>query len=81
MPEAEGGAGAVFGQVVREVLSWALMRPGLSAKRLVVKVGSAVLTGERGLDLEAMAEIARQVAALREEGREVVLVSSGAVAA
>ena len=38
MPEAEGGAGAVFGQVVREVLSWALMRPGLSAKRLVVKV-------------------------------------------
>jgi glutamate 5-kinase len=57
------------------------MRPGLSAKRLVVKVGSAVLAGERGLDLEAMTEIARQVAALREEGREVVLVSSGAVAA
>ncbi|BFH76871.1 glutamate 5-kinase [Thermus thermophilus] len=57
------------------------MRPGLSAKRLVVKVGSAVLTGERGLDLEVMAEIARQMAALREKGREVVLVSSGAVAA
>ncbi|WP_117237723.1 glutamate 5-kinase [Thermus sediminis] len=57
------------------------MRPGLSARRLVVKVGSAVLAGEEGLDREAMGEIARQVAWLREEGREVVLVSSGAVAA
>jgi len=63
------------------VLSWALMRPGLSAKRLVVKVGSAVLAGEGGLDPDVMGEIARQVALLRQEGREVVLVSSGAVAA
>ncbi len=47
----------------------------------MVKVGSAVLAGEEGLDREAMGEIARQVAWLREEGREVVLVSSGAVAA
>jgi glutamate 5-kinase len=57
------------------------MRPGLSAKRLVVKVGSAVLAGEGGLDPDVMGEIARQVALLRQEGREVVLVSSGAVAA
>ncbi len=57
------------------------MRPGLSAKRLVVKVGSAVLAGEGGLDRAVLGEIARQVARLREEGREVVLVSSGAVAA
>ncbi|GGM92424.1 glutamate 5-kinase [Thermus composti] len=57
------------------------MRPGLSAKRLVVKVGSAVLAGPGGLDREVFRELARQVAALRGEGREVVLVSSGAVAA
>ncbi len=57
------------------------MRPGLAAKRLVVKVGSAVLAGPSGLDRGAMGEIARQVAALRQAGREVVLVSSGAVAA
>jgi len=47
----------------------------------VVKVGSAVLAGPRGLDLGVMAEIARQVLALKAAGREVVLVSSGAVAA
>lgn len=63
------------------VLFWALMRPGLSAKRLVVKVGSAVLAGEEGLDQRAVGEIARQLARLSQEGREVVLVSSGAVAA
>lgn len=57
------------------------MRPGLEAKRLVIKVGSAVLAGPKGLEGEVMAEIARQVLALRQEGREVVLVSSGAVAA
>lgn len=47
----------------------------------MVKVGSAVLAGPRGLDLGVMAEIARQVLALKAAGREVVLVSSGAVAA
>ncbi len=57
------------------------MRAGLEAKRLVVKVGSAVLAGEGGLERPVMAELARQVALLRRGGREVVLVSSGAVAA
>ncbi|RTH36865.1 amino acid kinase family protein, partial [Thermus scotoductus] len=57
------------------------MRPGLEAKRLVLKVGSAVLAGPQGLEQGVMQEIARQVLALRQEGREVVLVSSGAVAA
>ncbi|MFN4073246.1 MAG: glutamate 5-kinase [Thermus sp.] len=57
------------------------MRPGLEAKRLVIKVGSAVLAGPGGLEGWVMGEIARQVLALRQEGREVVLVSSGAVAA
>ncbi len=57
------------------------MRPGLGARRLVLKVGSAVIAGEGGLDREALARIAEQVAALRAQGREVVVVSSGAVAA
>ncbi|MFN4071417.1 MAG: glutamate 5-kinase, partial [Thermus caldifontis] len=57
------------------------MRPGLEAKRLVIKVGSAVLAGPKGLEREVMVEIARQALTLRQEGREVVLVSSGAVAA
>jgi glutamate 5-kinase len=50
------------------------------AKRLVVKVGSSLVTNEgRGLDRDALATWARQVAALRAEGREIVLVSSGAI--
>ncbi|WP_332670200.1 glutamate 5-kinase [Aromatoleum sp.] len=53
-----------------------------TARRLVVKVGSALVTNNgTGLDKAAMAEWARQIAALRESGRQVVLVSSGAIAA
>jgi glutamate 5-kinase len=51
------------------------------ARRVVVKVGSAVLTGSSGLDRSVMENLARQLAALRHDGREVILVSSGAVAA
>ena len=52
-----------------------------SAKRLVVKVGSALVTSNgNGLDLAAIDSWARQIAALRRQGREVILVSSGAVA-
>lgn len=47
-------------------------------RRLVVKVGSAVLSGLRGR--EQQLAVAAQIAALRSEGREVVLVSSGAQA-
>ena len=53
-----------------------------NAHRLVVKVGSALVTNNgAGLDLAALADWARQIAALRAEGRQVVLVSSGAIAA
>ncbi|MEN3113595.1 glutamate 5-kinase [Uliginosibacterium paludis] len=53
-----------------------------SARRLVVKVGSALVTNNgAGLDLTAIGDWARQIAALRAEGREIVLVSSGAIAA
>jgi glutamate 5-kinase len=51
------------------------------ARRLVVKVGSSLVTNEgAGLDIEAIARWAAQIAALRAAGREVVLVSSGAIA-
>lgn len=52
------------------------------ARRWVVKVGSALLTDDgRGLDNEMIANLVRQLAELRATGSEVVLVSSGAVAA
>ncbi|MCO5098415.1 MAG: glutamate 5-kinase [Rhodocyclaceae bacterium] len=59
------------------------MRQKISqARRLVVKVGSALVTNDgAGLAIEFIAEIARQIAALRAEGRQVLLVSSGAIAA
>jgi glutamate 5-kinase len=48
----------------------------------VVKVGSALLTNDgRGLDEAIICDLVAQLAALRERGCEVVLVSSGAVAA
>jgi len=51
------------------------------AQRWVVKVGSSLVTNEgRGIDPEAIAVWAAQIAALRGQGREVVLVSSGAIA-
>jgi len=51
------------------------------ARRLVVKVGSALVTNNgEGLDLGAISEWARQIADLRLAGRQIVLVSSGAIA-
>ncbi len=53
-----------------------------SIKRIVIKIGSGVLTGQgSGLDDALMARLAEQVARLRQDGREVVIVSSGAIAA
>ena len=51
-------------------------------RRLVVKCGTNLLTGgtER-LDRDVMAAIAGQLAAVRELGCEVILVTSGAIAA
>ncbi len=51
------------------------------AQRIVVKVGSSLVTNEgRGLDEAAIAEWSRQLAALVKAGREVIMVSSGAIA-
>jgi len=52
-----------------------------NAKRLVVKVGSSLVTNDgRGLDHAAIGRWAAQIAVLRQQGKDVVLVSSGAIA-
>jgi len=52
-----------------------------SARRFVVKVGSTLVTNRgEGLDVAAIAQWARQIARLRAAGKQVVLVSSGAIA-
>jgi glutamate 5-kinase len=51
------------------------------ARRIVVKVGSSLVTNEgRGVDAEAIGNWSRQLAALALQGRELVMVSSGAIA-
>ncbi|MBK8690196.1 MAG: glutamate 5-kinase [Betaproteobacteria bacterium] len=55
--------------------------PVTTAHRLVVKVGSSLVTNEgRGLDHAAVANWAAQIADLKRAGKEIVLVSSGAIA-
>jgi glutamate 5-kinase len=52
-----------------------------NARRIVVKVGSSLVTNDgRGLDEAAIGEWCRQLAWLAKDGREVIMVSSGAVA-
>ena len=50
-------------------------------KRVVVKIGSGVISTEEGLDKGRLAAIAEDVCGLLDSGLEVILVSSGAVAA
>ena len=51
------------------------------ARRIVVKVGSSLVTNEgRGLDEAAISEWCRQMALMAKDGREVIMVSSGAIA-
>jgi glutamate 5-kinase len=57
-------------------------RPQIAnAQRIVVKVGSSSLTGLGGLHSQRMHDLVATLAELRNAGRDVVLVSSGAVAA
>ena len=51
------------------------------ARRIVIKVGSSLVTADgRGLDHAALSRWAGQIAVLAEQGKQVVLVSSGAIA-
>jgi len=54
----------------------------LPYRRLVVKLGTGLLTGGSSkLNLDIMSQLTRQVAQLHHEGRELLIVSSGAIAA
>ena len=59
-----------------------MMREGFPRpRRVVIKIGSALITGDgAGLDWAALTGWAREIAELRKQDHEVVLVSSGAVA-
>lgn len=50
------------------------------AQRIVIKVGSSVIAGRRGLELGVINRLCDEVSMLREQGRQVVIVSSGAIA-
>lgn len=54
----------------------------LAAKRVVIKIGSAVLAGPHGegVDEEVFANIAHDISSLKKDGKEVILVTSGAIA-
>ncbi|MEZ5663959.1 MAG: glutamate 5-kinase [Burkholderiaceae bacterium] len=66
-----------FSQVIGETPA-ELLR---TARRIVVKVGSSLVTNEgRGLDEQAIGQWSEQLADLVQQGREMVMVSSGAVA-
>lgn len=49
--------------------------------RIIIKIGSNVLTQKNGLpDLDRIRHLVKQIAEIKEQGKEVILVSSGAVA-
>lgn len=51
------------------------------SRRIVVKVGSSLVTNQgQGLDHDALSRWAGQIAELKKMGKEIVLVSSGAIA-
>jgi glutamate 5-kinase len=52
-----------------------------NVRRLVIKVGSAVLSDSDGLREDVIDDLARQIETLARSGREIVLVTSGAIAA
>jgi glutamate 5-kinase len=51
-----------------------------AARRAVIKLGTGIVTGSDGqFNVEHLEPVARTIAALKKDGRQVVLVSSGAV--
>lgn len=55
------------------------MRNFANAKRIVIKIGTATLSKEGGIDTEYISQAARQVSGLLKAGRQVVIVTSGAI--
>ena len=64
-------------------MNTATKNSGLAYERIVVKLGTRLLTGgsKQHLDVEVMSGIVRQIAELHSRGAQLVMVSSGAVAA
>jgi len=59
-----------------------MSKPETSYKRIVIKLGTSLLTGGGSkLDLDIMSRLVEQVARLHAKGAEIVIVSSGAIAA
>lgn len=53
-----------------------------NVKRIVIKVGSSILTSvEKGLNREMFSSLAKEISELKRQGYEVIMVSSGAIAA
>src|SRR5512139_213580 len=80
---AAGGTGFPRGRDSRTIMK-PLDRKTLitKARRIVIKVGSAVLTGSgEGLDQKRIEQLATEISAIMDRKCEVVLVSSGAIAA
>ena len=49
-------------------------------KKIIIKIGSAVLTGEDGLDLQIIEQLVDEIAELTRSGCQIVIVTSGAIA-
>ncbi len=52
-----------------------------NVKRVVIKIGSGVLTRKNGLNLNIIDDLTTEICKLRKKGFEIILVSSGAIAA
>jgi len=63
--------------MIRKIMNSVIQK----SKRLIIKVGSSLVTNDgKGLDHAAISRWAAQITQLRAMGKEVVLVSSGAIA-
>lgn len=68
-------------QLTKLILNMAIQSVLKQSQRIVIKVGSSLVTNQgQGLDHAALSRWAAQIAGLKQMGKEVVLVSSGAIA-
>ncbi|HEY5498580.1 MAG TPA: glutamate 5-kinase, partial [Syntrophales bacterium] len=49
-------------------------------KKVLIKIGSAVLTGDNGLDLDIIEQLVDDMVDLKKRGYHIVIVTSGAIA-
>lgn len=52
----------------------------LNVKRVLIKIGTGVLTGQDGLDLDIIKQLVDEIAELTKKGYQIVVISSGAIA-